>query len=62
VADRCRITVADTRGLAVVAFHQEGIVLRNVHVTAEDGRTRAELIKLHDCTGVREENVTFAPP
>ena len=59
VADQCRITVAGNRGVALTASHQEGIVLRNVQITAEDGRTRADLIKLNDCTDVSEENVSF---
>lgn len=59
VVDQCRITVSNNRGAFLNAYNQEGITLRNVTVTSEDGRTRAELIRLNHCTHVVEANLSF---
>lgn len=67
VAERCRITMGGNRGHVISAFNQRGIHLRDVAITVEDERTRANLIRLRECSDVREENVRFvarrpAPP
>lgn len=58
VAGDCRILMAPDRGMSLTAAHQQGIVLRNVLVTAPDGRTRDELFRLHNCSGCVTENLS----
>ncbi len=55
VVEHSRIVLAPGRGHALAAHQQNGILLRHVTIHAEDGRTRAELLRLRGCTDVREE-------
>lgn len=55
VLEQSRITLARPSSLALTAYHQRGILLRDVTITAEDGRPRAELLRLRSCTEFREE-------
>lgn len=61
LAEDCQITVGAGRGVALNASNQRGMVLRDVRITPEDGRTRADLIKLRNCPELHEERVTIAP-
>lgn len=61
VADHCQFTVGDNRGVVLNAYNQDGIILRNAQVSISDNRTKADLIRLHNCTNVVEEKVTFTP-
>jgi hypothetical protein len=51
---------AGNRGLVLSAFSQQGIVLRDVRVTVEDGRQRSELIRTRNCSGIQEQDVSFS--
>lgn len=58
-ADDCRVTMGNNRGAVLNAYNQDGILLRNLKVNVEDGRAKADLMRLHNCANVREENVVF---
>jgi hypothetical protein len=55
VLGQSRITLAPGRGHALAAHQQTGILLRQVTIHAEDGRSRAELLRLRGCTDFRDE-------
>jgi hypothetical protein len=59
VAEDCRITLTGGRGLAFGGGNRRNILLRNLQITAEDGRSRPELMNFRNCIGIREENVAF---
>jgi hypothetical protein len=53
--EESRIVLGQRRGLALSAYHQSGILLRSVGITAEDGRPRSDLLRLRACADFRDE-------
>lgn len=52
VLEQSRISLGSRRGTALNAYHQNGILLRDVSIASEDNRPRAELLRLRECTNV----------
>ena len=59
LAEQCRFIMGNQRGMALTAYNQQGIELRQWEGTTEDARSQTELIRLRGCSGIREEGVVF---